>query len=81
MNLPEKIKVQLSEVFAPDSQIKLMDERGDGYHFALSIISEDFEGKSRIQRSQMVYAALDNLMKTGEIHALQLQLKTPTENE
>lgn len=79
MHLSEKIKLQLSKVLDQEAQVQLIDERGDGYHYALNIVSKVFEGKNRIQRSQLIYGALDNLMKTGEIHALQLKLKTPDE--
>ncbi len=46
-----------------------------GGHFIAHIISDDFKDKSLIQRHQMVYAALGNLMK-NEIHAFSMKTQT-----
>lgn len=47
-------------------------------HFNVTVVSEKFNGQSPIQRHQMVYAALDDLMKS-EIHALSIQTQTVDE--
>ena len=52
---------------------------GDGAHFEAVIVSPEFEGKSRIQRQQMVYKALGGRMESGEIHALSMRTLTPEE--
>jgi BolA protein len=49
-----------------------------GGHFAVDIISRDFIGKSAVQRHQMIYEALGDLMTT-EIHAISIQARTPEE--
>lgn len=49
-----------------------------GGHFAVHIISKAFIGKNAVQRHQMVYDALGNLMNT-EIHAVSINAKTPDE--
>jgi acid stress-induced BolA-like protein IbaG/YrbA len=51
---------------------------GDGQHFQALIVSAAFQGKSRIQRHQMVYAALGDRMRE-EIHALSMRTLTPEE--
>jgi acid stress-induced BolA-like protein IbaG/YrbA len=51
---------------------------GDGQHFEALVVSEAFRGKSRIQRHQLVYAALGERMR-GEIHALSMRTLTPEE--
>jgi acid stress-induced BolA-like protein IbaG/YrbA len=51
---------------------------GDGQHFEALVVSEDFRGKSRVQRHQMVYAALGGRMRE-EIHALSMRTLTPEE--
>jgi acid stress-induced BolA-like protein IbaG/YrbA len=51
---------------------------GDGEHFEAHIVSEAFRGRSRIQRHQLVYAALGERMR-GEIHALSMRTLTPEE--
>lgn len=45
-------------------------------HFTIQIESAAFEGKSRIERHRMVYAALGEMMQT-DIHALSIQARTP----
>lgn len=59
----------------PDAQVTIEDLRGDGDHYACHVISSAFEGKSRVQQHQLVYAALQGRMGT-ELHALALQTAT-----
>ncbi|MBL8510447.1 MAG: BolA family transcriptional regulator [Betaproteobacteria bacterium] len=51
---------------------------GDGAHFQAVIVCAAFEGKSRIQRHQIVYGALGDRMRE-EIHALSMKTLTPAE--
>ena len=60
----------------PDAQVRIEDLRGDGDHYAAYIVSAAFEGKSRVQQHQIVYAALQGKMKE-ELHALAIQTSTP----
>ena len=55
-----------------------LEVSGDGQHFQALIVSLAFEGKSRVQRHQLVYRALGDRMRE-EIHALSMQTLTPTE--
>ena len=61
----------------PDAQVTIEDLAGDGDHYAASVVSEAFRGKSRVQQHQLVYAALRGRMG-GELHALALQTSAPT---
>jgi len=67
---------QLIKSAIPDAQVRIDDLAGDGDHYAANVISAAFEGKSRIQQHQMVYAALQGRMG-GELHALALQTSIP----
>ena len=60
----------------PDAQIRIDDLRGDGDHYAATIISAAFKGKTRVQQHQMVYQALQGRMG-NELHALALQTAPP----
>jgi acid stress-induced BolA-like protein IbaG/YrbA len=51
---------------------------GDGQHFQALIVSAAFAGKNRVQRHQLVYAALGDRMRE-EIHALSMRTLTPEE--
>ncbi len=56
----------------PDAQIEIRDLAGDGDHYAAHVVSSAFQGKTRVQQHQMVYAALQGRMG-NELHALALQ--------
>jgi stress-induced morphogen len=56
----------------PDAEIEMKDLAGDDNHWAATIKSCAFNGKSRVAQHQMVYAALKGNMG-GVLHALQLQ--------
>ena len=62
----------------PDAVVTIDDLAGDGEHYAATVISAAFKGKSRVQQHQMVYAALRGKMG-GELHALALQTALPAE--
>lgn len=60
----------------PDAQVEIKDLAGDGDHYAATVVSEAFRGKSRVQQHQMVYAALKGNMG-GVLHALALTTSVP----
>jgi len=60
----------------PDAQVTIQDLAGDGDHYAATVISASFRGKSRVQQHQMVYDALREQMG-GTLHALALQTGLP----
>jgi stress-induced morphogen len=60
----------------PDAQVTIEDLAGDGDHYAATVVSDAFKGKSRVQQHQIVYAALRGRMG-GELHALALQTSVP----
>ncbi|MBX9759108.1 MAG: BolA family transcriptional regulator [Beijerinckiaceae bacterium] len=60
----------------PDAKVEISDLAGDGDHYAATVVSEAFRGKSRVQQHQIVYAALKGRMG-GELHALALTTSAP----
>ncbi len=60
----------------PDATIEIRDLAGDGDHWAATVTSEQFRGKSRVQQHQLVYAAIGRDVG-GALHALQLQTAVP----
>jgi BolA protein len=52
--------------------------RSGGGHYHVTIVSEAFEGKSLVQRHQLIYQALGDLMKQ-QIHALGINALSPSE--
>ena len=61
----------------PDAKVKVTGD--DGQHFEALVVSRAFEGKSRIERHRMVYAALGDRMR-GQVHALSMRTLTPEEH-
>jgi stress-induced morphogen len=60
----------------PDAAVEIRDLAGDGDHYAATVTSIAFRGKSRVQQHQMVYAALQGRMG-GVLHALALTTTVP----
>jgi stress-induced morphogen len=60
----------------PDAKVEITDLAGDGDHYAATVVSKAFKGKTRVQQHQLVYAALKNEMG-GALHALALTTSSP----
>ncbi len=60
----------------PDAEVRIDDLRGDGDHYAATVVSRVFKGKTRVQQHQLVYQALQGRMG-NELHALALQTSAP----
>ena len=60
----------------PDARVEIKDLAGDGDHYAATVTSAAFRGKSRVQQHQMVYSALQGRMG-GVLHALALTTGAP----
>ena len=60
----------------PDALVEIQDLAGDGDHWAATVVSESFRGKTRVAQHQLVYAAIGGDMG-GALHALALQTSVP----
>ena len=60
----------------PDARVEIRDLAGDGDHYAATVVSSAFKGKTRVQQHQMVYSALQGRMG-GVLHALALTTSAP----
>lgn len=82
------IKSKLSAALTPE-RLEIVDNsqahaghagaQSGGGHYHVMIVSDAFTGKSLVQRHQLIYKALGELMKQ-EIHALGIEAFTPTES-
>ena len=52
--------------------------RSGGGHYRLLVVSAEFSGKSTVARHRLIYAALDELMRS-KIHAVSIQSLAPDE--
>jgi len=60
----------------PDAKVELRDLAGDDNHWAATITSAAFKGKTRVQQHQMVNAAFGADMGTT-LHSLAIQTAVP----
>ena len=85
----ELIRRSLTEAFTPEL-LEIIDNsaahaghagaRSGGGHYNVTIVAEVFDGKSLVQRHQLIYQALGDLMKQ-EIHALGINALSPSEKD
>lgn len=82
-----RIRQALTARFAPVSLVVRDDSAAhaghagarEGGHFSVVVVSDQFAGRTRMQRHQLVYAAVADLMRS-DIHALSIQARTPQED-
>ena len=71
MALSIKEITNLIKTAIPDATIEIKDLMGDNNHYSAKIISNVFNGKSKIDQHKIVYKALGEKMG-NELHALAL---------
>jgi stress-induced morphogen len=62
---------QLIRTEIPDAVVEVHDVRGDGRHFAATVVSGQFAGLTRIQQHRKVHSALEAVIG-NDLHAFQL---------
>jgi len=60
----------------PDATVSVADRTGTMDHLMVRVVSDQFRGKSLLDRHRMIYQALDVPMKDGRIHALEITAET-----
>lgn len=73
--LPTLIEARLRERIE-DADVSASAE-GNRVH--VRVISETFAGLSRVRCQQLVYAAIGDLIRTGAVHAVTMETRTPEE--
>ena len=63
----------------PDAVVSVTDRTGTMDHFSLRVVSDRFKGKGLLDRHRLIYQALDEPMKDGRIHAVEIKALTPDE--
>lgn len=51
----------------------------DGYHFDVLIVSDIFQGLTPVRKQQLVYAAINDKITDGSLHAVNMKLFTPAQ--
>jgi stress-induced morphogen len=75
MPTPDELKSRIEEAI-PGAQATVEDLTGGGDHFRAEVVSERFDGLSRIDQHKLVYDVFGEEVG-GPIHALSLKTSTP----
>jgi stress-induced morphogen len=60
----------------PGAEVRVEDLTGGGDHFRAEVVSDRFEGLSRIQQHKLIYDVFGDEVG-GPIHALSIKTSTP----
>ena len=71
----------ITKVISDEIKYDDLTVEGSEAKYEVQIVSNVFDGKSTIQRHKLIYALLDNYIKTGEIHALTIKAMTISESK
>lgn len=72
MAILEKTLKDLLQAYFEGAEIEIDDLSKDGEHYAATVRSKTFQGKSRVEQHQMVYEALRGTM-ASDLHALAIK--------
>jgi stress-induced morphogen len=61
----------------PGAEVRVEDLTGGGDHFRAEVVSDRFEGLSRIQQHKLIYDVFGDEVG-GPIHALSIKTSTPS---
>jgi stress-induced morphogen len=75
MPTAEELKTRIESAL-PGASASVEDLTGGGDHFRAEVISDRFEGLSRIEQHQLVYGIFGDEVG-GPIHALSIKTSTP----
>jgi len=57
----------------PDADVGIVDRTGTMDHFNLTIRSRAFKGKTLLEQHRLVYGALEEALRDGRVHAVELK--------
>jgi stress-induced morphogen len=72
----EELKRRIQHAL-PGADVMVVDTTGGGDHFRAEVISERFEGLTRIQQHKLIYDVFGDEVG-GAIHALSIKTDTPS---
>lgn len=75
MLTPHTLAEYVRKVLA-DAQVTVTDRTGTMDHLNVRVVSDVFKGKTLLDRHRLVYQALDEPLKDGRLHALELTAET-----
>jgi stress-induced morphogen len=79
MPTAEELKTRIEQAI-PGAQARVEDLTGGGDHFRADVVSDRFDGLTRIDQHKLVYDVFGDEVG-GPIHALSLKTSTPGGND
>lgn len=73
--------IQIQKALQEEQEINTVIVTGDGYHFEAVVVSDLFDGLSRVARQRLIYDKLNSWILSGELHAISLKTYTQLEWE
>lgn len=75
MITPEVLTAYVKKALS-DATVNVTDRTGTMDHLHIRVVSDQFKDKNILDRHRMIYQALDEPLKDGRIHALEIQAET-----
>jgi stress-induced morphogen len=75
MPTPSELQDRITAAL-PGAEVRVEDLTGGGDHFRAEVVSDRFEGLSRIQQHKLIYDVFGDEVG-GPIHALSIKTSTP----
>ncbi len=76
MSISNDAVAELILTAIPDASVEVT---GDGYKYEAKVVSPSFAGLNTLKKHQMVYAAVNSAISSGDLHALSIVALTPDE--
>ena len=71
----EELRTRIEQAL-PGAEVSVEDTTGGGDHFRAEVVSDRFQGLSRIQQHKLIYDVFGDEVG-GPIHALSIKTSTP----
>jgi stress-induced morphogen len=75
----EELRERIAQAL-PGAEVSVQDTTGGGDHFRAEVVSDRFQGLSRIQQHKLIYDVFGDEVG-GAIHALSIKTQTPAKTE
>ncbi len=75
MMTPQALTEYVQKVMT-DARVTVTDRTGTMDHLNVRVVSDTFKGKNILDRHRLIYQALDEPLKDGRLHALELTAET-----
>ncbi|WP_026957956.1 MULTISPECIES: BolA family protein [Aliagarivorans] len=70
---------QVKEILNQQLDLEHLAVSGEGNHFEVVAVSEQFASMTRVKKQQVIYAPLKDYIASNEIHALTIKALSPEE--